>query len=179
MQVLRSLKYLYLTYFAKPVVDRDLVRTIYRQKPRHLVQIGLGDGSRMRRALEIALWHHSAGSVRFVGIDQFESRAVGNGMSLKQAHAELKSIGTKVQLVPGDPYSALSRVANSLPGNDLVLIAKDQDAESLKRAWYFLPRILHPGSIVLIEQDLGWETLRFEEVQRLAELSSRNLRRAA
>jgi hypothetical protein len=57
-----------------------------------------------------------------------------------------------VQLVPGDPYSALARTANSLPDIDLMLVDADQDAESLSQAWFYAPRMLHEESLVLIER---------------------------
>ena len=35
---------------------------------------------------------------------------------------------------------------------DLVVIRADQDPAALERAWFYLPRMLHEKSVVLIEQ---------------------------
>lgn len=180
MNVLRSLKYGYLAYFSKPVSDRLLVRTVHKLKPRRIVQLGIGLGERTRRMFEIALWHHAPESMRFVGIDLFEARNGGTpGMPLKQAHAMLKPSGIKVQLVPGDPLSALMRTANTIPGNDLLLVSADQDQDSLTQAWFFVPRILHPQSLVLLETANGWQILQSADIERLASASPRAQRRAA
>lgn len=180
MNVLQRLKYLYLAYFSKPASDRLLVRTIDRIRPKRIVQLGIGTGERTHRMLEIALWHHAPEELRFIGIDLFEARGTdAPGLALKQAHAKLKPTGIKIQLVPGDPLSALMRTANAIPGNDLVIVSADQDAESLAQAWYFVPRILHPESLVICETPQGWQVLKTADVERLAAASPRSQRRAA
>ena len=60
--------------------------------------------------------------------------------------------GIAAQLVPGDPFSALSRAANSLRDIDLATISADQDPAALERAWFYLPRVLHATSLVFQEQ---------------------------
>ena len=97
---------------------------------------------------------------RYTGIDLFESRGADAsvGLSLIEAHRMLKATGPNVQLVPGDPFSALARIANSLGRADLVVISADQDESSLRRAWFYIPRILHAGSVVFIEQPSEGDT---------------------
>ena len=83
----------------------------------------------------------------YTAIDQFESRGESQPrLSLKEAFHVLRPTGVKLQLVPGDPLSALSRIANSLAGTDLLLIAADQDRQSLAQAWKYVPRMLAPGA---------------------------------
>lgn len=95
--------------------------------------------------------------LRYVGIDPFEARSAadGPGLSLKLAHRILCATGAKVKLVPGDPSSALARVANTLPNNDLVVISSLVAPEHLQQAWFWLPRMLHPGSRVFKEEHVG------------------------
>src|SRR5438874_982840 len=73
-------------------------------------------------------------------------------LTLKQAFGGLRLPKVQVQLVPGDPHTALRRVANSLANTDLLLIAADRDHESLARAWTWVPRMLTATSLVLIEE---------------------------
>ena len=47
---------------------------------------------------------------------------------------------------------ALSAAANSLTNTDLLIISADQDAASLERAWFYVPRMLHGETLVLHEQ---------------------------
>jgi hypothetical protein len=118
-----------------------------------IVELGIGDGARARRMIAAALRWHSPSEIHYSGIDLFEARPrCRPGMTLKQAHQFLCQTGVRLRLLPGDPYSALARQANTLGGTDLVVIASDVDLESLARAWFYLPRMLHPESLVLCEE---------------------------
>ncbi len=147
------LHYLYLAYFSKPQSDRLLYRTIRRLHCHRFLEIGVGRGVRAQRLLNLATRYHAKDQVRYVGIDLFEARTLpASGLSLKDAHRSFKTLGISAQLVPGDPFSAMARAANALRDIDLVVISADQDAESLGRAWFYLPRVLHATSVVFLEQ---------------------------
>jgi hypothetical protein len=87
----------------------------------------------------------------------------------------LAASGARLRLVPGDPYSALAHAANSLLDTDLVVIRADQDPVALERAWFYLPRMLHEQSVVLVEQ-LGTEghegTYRALDLQAVRQLAA-------
>jgi predicted O-methyltransferase YrrM len=147
------LHYLYLAYFSKPQGDRAIYKAIARHKCQRFLELGVGSGLRAERMIHVAARHHAKDQLRYVGIDLFEARtAPATGMSLKDAHRAFKNLGVAAQLVPGDPFSALARAANALRDIDLVLISADQDAASLERAWFYLPRVLHAKSLVLVER---------------------------
>jgi predicted O-methyltransferase YrrM len=152
---LLDLKYLYLAYFSQPAVDRVLYRTIRRHKVRRILEIGVGDGARAQRMIALALRHRPAEPVEYTGIDLFEARRNqdGAGVSLKLAHRMLSQTDARIRLVPGDAFSALSRTANTLANTtDLIVISADQDAESLAKAWFYVPRMLHTQSLVYREE---------------------------
>jgi len=181
------LRRLYLTRFSQPAAERTLYRAICGQRLRSIVELGIDASGRTQRVLEIAAWEKANLPVRYTGIDLFEGRPKDRpGMTLKQAFAQLRLPDVKVQLVPGDPAMALSRVANFLAATDLVLIAADQDRESLDRAWTWLPRMLAPASLIFMEElatggksgQTQWRPLALAEIQRLASETSRR-RRAA
>jgi hypothetical protein len=54
----------------------------------------------------------------------------------------------------------------------LVLVSADQDAESLSRAWFYLPRVLDDNCEILCEQtvdgQLSWKSMSRIELQALA-----------
>jgi hypothetical protein len=83
--------------------------------------------------------------------------------------------------VPGDPYSALSAVANSLSGTDLVIVSADQDLQALAKAWFYLPRALSPSAAVYLEQPTadGRLSLRRVPAEELARLAAPPARRRA
>jgi hypothetical protein len=138
--------------FTQTAEERPLFRVIRERKVRAIVEIGVGDAVRTQRILEAAVRNRPAGGVIYAGIDLFEARSDrSSGLSLKQVHRKLKAAKAKVRLVPGDPYSALARVANSLVGTDLLIISADQQGESLDRAWFYVPRLLAQGATIFIE----------------------------
>jgi hypothetical protein len=176
----------YLLYFSQPAGDRVLFKAMKKRPIRSIVELGISSTGRTKRLLEVAAWNCGTEPLRYAGIDLFEARPAGKpGPSLKAAFADLRLPDVKVQLVPGEPHLALRRVANSLTGTDLLLIAADQDAASLAQAWTWMPRMLTPESLIFREEagtQAGttiWRPLTLEDVQKLAAETGRALRRAA
>lgn len=161
-----QLKYLHLAYFAKPVADRTVYRSIRNTRAGNLAVIGVGSGELARKMIQLASDFTSRPQVRFTGIDLFEMRGASKGaLTLKQAHRFFAPFKARIQLVPGDPCTALARIANSLPDIDLVVVRGDQDLESLERAWFYLPRMLHETSVVLVEHvDAHGQPVRYDEL---------------
>lgn len=184
MPAASRLRLFYLTYLLKPAAERTLHREIDRRQVRRIVELGLGDGTRAERMIEVAQRHARAAEIHYAGIDLFEDRPSGPALMLKQAFRRLRPLGTRLQLVPGDPLAALSRMANSLPQTDLLLIAADQDAAALEQAWYFVPRMLHANSLVLREvvQDgkPQYQSVTPRQIEQFAAIRHRRpMRRAA
>jgi len=179
------LRSLYLLHFSQPASDRAVYRAVKTQPIRSIVEIGIGSGGRTQRLLEVAAWRAASLPLRYTGIDLFEARPAGSpGHSLKEAFALFQRPGVKVQLVPGEADVALRRVANALAGTELLLISAGLDAESLARAWTWLPRMLTAQSSVFLEEPAkavatGWRKLTIADVQQRAGAASRALRRAA
>jgi hypothetical protein len=180
----------YLLYFAQPAADRALYWAVKGKPIRAIVELGIGLGEtahqRTERVLEIAGWRRACLPLAYTGIDLFESRPTHQPrLTLKQAFHDLRATGASTRLVPGDPYTALARTANSLTGTDLLIISADLDAESLSQAWRFVPRMIHPQTLIF-QQDarpgLGketWRQLKNDDVHQLAAAANRAIRRAA
>jgi len=185
-----------LFYFSKPVAERNLLKSIHNQTIKSIVEIGVGDGSRTKRILEVAGWKAGEAGLKYTGIDLFEGRPEGTpGMSLKEAFHALKTPNVKMQFVPGDPYQALARTANMLANTDLLIVSSGLDEASLARAWMYVPRMLHANTLVYLHERTSGTTtsegkpvpgtenykrLTQIEVERLAAAGSkRSSRRAA
>jgi hypothetical protein len=179
------LRHLYLAYLSQPKADRPLYRLIRRLRIHRIVEMGVGSGLRSQRLIRAAQGADPAAVVRYTGIDLFESRAESAlpGLSLKEAYRMLKATGAQTQLVPGDPFSALARVANGLTGTQLVVISAGLDQTSLARAWFYMPRLLTRESLVFCEEvesatnTTQLRQLPLAEIERLAGAGER--RRAA
>jgi hypothetical protein len=132
--------------------------------------------------VDVALRYHSPEQIHFAGIDLFEARDSGHdaGLTLKHAYRLLRSRRIRTHLMPGDPHSALSRIANSLQGYQLVLIGADQERSSLARAWFYLPRAVAADCHILMEEGEGQErSLRRISRLELDKLADARGRRAA
>lgn len=181
------LRYYYLTWFSQPVADRPLYQTVAKRPLRSIVELGVGNAVRAKRLLEMAIKpQHTAEPLRYTGIDLFEARDKKSpGLTLKEAYSQLKTDHVKLQLLPGDPLSALSRSANSLAGTDVLIISFDQVGDSLEQAWRFVPRMLHASSLVYLEREgkkageTRFELLPLTEISRLATQARRATRHAA
>jgi len=166
-----SLEYLHLAYLSKPVSERVIYRKIGKSRPTRLVVLGLGNGELARRMIRMASRFSPGKQVTFTGIDLFEMRTGGAAvLSLRDAYRLLCPHGAKIRLVPGDPQAALATAANSLLDTDMVVVRADQDADRMRTAWFYVPRMLHAASTVLIEQGepAEFRTLDRREIEGLA-----------
>ena len=185
MSLKKRLRAFYFSRLSSPPADRLIYQAISRSRARRIVEIGLGTGDRTRRMIEVAAAYAPPAEICYTGIDLFESRTSlhGPGMPLKLAHRVLKPTGATIRLVPGDALSALSRVANTLTGTDVLVISGWHDTESLARAWFFIPRMLVGHTAVFMEDASGsddavvFNRMARGEIERLADAASE--RRAA
>lgn len=182
------LKSVQLRYFSQPKHNRQLYRSLKKLRPTAIVELGIADAVRSVNLIRLAQRYSPEAEIKYTGIDLFEAREADSpGLSLKAAHQRLKATGANLRLVPGDPFSAMARTANTLVGTHLLVIGHDQDPQSLEQAWFYVPRILTPETLVYVEQSeqseqgdevplLSYQRPTVLEVQQLAK---RNLRRAA
>jgi hypothetical protein len=135
--------------------------------------------------IAVALRHQAVVAVHYTGIDLFEDRPAGSpGLGLREAYRLLRQQNARVQLVPGDPFTALARIANTLMGVDLMVISADQDAAAMDRAWIFVPRMIHDDTRIFVQPaDKGLAASFVEvtkrEVEKLAGYRGRRKKVAA
>jgi len=104
--------------------------------------------------IEVARRHAPPGEIHYTGLDLFEARtsADGPGMTLKLAHRHLGTTGARIRLVPGNPFSALARIANVLGPLDIIVVSSGLEPRSLFKAWFYVPRLLHERSRVFLQE---------------------------
>ena len=181
---IRNLRAFYLAYLSQPRADRLIYQAIRRVKARRIMEIGIGIGHRAVRLIEVAGGQASPDDVEFIGVDPFEARraAEGPGVTLKMAHRLLSRSGARVKLIPGRPDDALARSANALGTLDLIVISCGLNPESLRQAWYYMPRLLHPGTQIFVENALpgGRTSVQLVASHQLKHLAAASrVRRAA
>lgn len=73
--------------FSKPLSERELVRHLIATPISSLLEVGVGDGSRLKRLVQIVQLSTGTERLRYVGIDEFEAAKDGlHHLSLKTAH---------------------------------------------------------------------------------------------
>lgn len=173
---------LWLTRFSQPARERPLYRHVLRTPPKRMIELGVGTLARTERLLGLLRSAHPDGEVHYVGLDRFEGRMPDDppGVTLKQAHQRLHGLA-RVQLVPGNVDTSLSRLCNHLGAFDLVLISADNDPRYLDRCWFFIQRIVTPQTAIFAESGVGrgaaWNPVSKASVDELA--SKTVLKRAA
>ncbi len=165
MKKISTLSYFFLSSFSNPKSDRILYRAIKKSKVSSILEIGVGDGHRAETMIRVAKKFSGSGAVRYTGIDRFEADP-NSTSTLKGCHQQLNQLDAKIQLVPGEMYPALHRIANSHTRTDLLIISAGYEPSSLDSSWFYIPRMLHATSLVFL-QDAKDPEASFERLTRL------------
>jgi hypothetical protein len=155
MKPISFLTYFNWTRFAQPACERTIYQLIKKHKFRSLVEFGMGDGVCCERMIRVAQKHGNGSKVRYTGVDLFESRDAEVKLPLIKMHRRLNELGAKAQLVPGTFEDGIQRIANSHLRTDLVVVNAGFTDEALEAGWFYLPRMLHPASLVLVQKEAG------------------------
>jgi len=173
---------IWLTRFSQPAGERVLYRHVSARRPLRILELGLGALRRTERLLRHAVGTAAGETVAYVGVDRFESRQPedGPGVTLKEAHRRLHGIA-RVQLVPGNVDTNLSRLCNHLGAFDLVLVSADNPARQMDRAWFFVQRLTGPDTVVFAESAPERGRSAWAPLSRgqLSDLAARSLQRRA
>ncbi len=154
------LQRVYWSHFGKPVEERQLFKILLSRPVQSVLQVGIGDGSRLRRIVKLAKLSADIETIRFIGTDEFESAGDrSHRLSLKQAHQLASGLGLKrASLIPGNSLSALPRVAHKFGASDLLVIDSGLDLDGLGGpVGTWLNRLAHENSIVLASNNSGDE----------------------
>ncbi len=158
------LQKLYWNKFGKPANERALHQALVDQPFATVLEVGIGDGERLRRIAKLIQIPEACETVRYIGTDEFEAASEGKHLTLKQAHQLAGQLNFKASLIPGDPGSAVGRVAHKLGACDLVIIDGGLDpaapTEGPIGAW--IDRIAHSESVILACREIGGNLERVE-----------------
>lgn len=149
----RSLRYLYLACCSRPACERPLYVEMRRRPISRILEIGLGDGRRALRLIEIARLFRPEQPLDYSVIDPFEMAR--GGLSVKAAHQMLARSGARYRLIPGEPLATLAAMANSLLGQQLVIVASPADPAARTPLWLYLPRLLADDALLYLSDASG------------------------
>ena len=105
----------------------------------------MGTAQRTKQLLSLIQKPEGVATVRYAGVDPFESAEDGRShLKLKEAHRLLSELGVKAHLFPGDASSSLPRVSHTVQPSDLVIIdgGYDLDSSMGQTIVQWLPRLV-------------------------------------
>ncbi len=141
----------YWRHLSKPVQHRALFQHVIEHPLGSILEIGIGNGDRLKQVLSLYTLKSSVKQLRYAGVDPFESGTDSGGhLRLKDVHRLLAEQQVKAHLIPGDATTALHRVAHSVLPSDLVIVDSGwNDSSSFGEALQqWLPRLVHDSSTV-------------------------------
>jgi len=167
-----------LTWFSKPACNRQLYKLAAKHQPKCIVQFGLASLQQAENLIQVCQHFSGCEEIRYTAIDLFEARANKiPGLTLKEAHRVLSTTGAKTRVMPGDAPQMLPRMANQLTGTELLVISLDAGRETLDSCWFFIPRMLQPGSLVLLQENRAagsaYQPLSVADIEQLAQAAGR------
>jgi hypothetical protein len=182
LPAVRWFKYCYLAYASQPKGERELYRLVKSRRVSRIVEVGIPSMTRTMRLIQVAQRYANESKVCYTGLDWFDARTGElSPLSLKQAYCALQTTGAQVRLVPGPPGNSLTTVANAHQNTDLIIISPPVSDDDLKRAWFYVPRMLRAESVVLCEHTLtdGQPAFAKLSASELAERAAQSSHRRA
>ena len=174
MKPISAFKFFQLAWLSKPKSDRQIYKLIKQRQISSIVEIGLGDGIRCSNMIAVAQKFNTDAKIKYTGVDLFDARDEDETpLKLIEMHRKLNAINAKTQLVPGDIASTIPRIANSHVRTDMIIISAGFENEGFEATQMFLPRMLHPSSVVLIQDydDEEFEVYSRLEIEKMASQS--------
>jgi len=136
---------------AKPAQLRPLFHFLIDHPVGAILEIGMGDGSRIEQILSMFTLREGCKQLRYAGVDLFESGTDSGGhMRLKDAHRMLAEKNVRAHLVPGDATTALMRIAHSTLPSDLIIVDAgwQENSENGQALIQWLPKLVHDDTVV-------------------------------
>jgi hypothetical protein len=143
-------------FFSKtaPTPEKQLLRIAKQHTIRRIVEVGIDSVDSTAQLLDALVKQAKDAPVKYTALDLFDARPDGTPTTpLVGVYRRFIATGAKVRLTPGDLAPSLCAEANSLADTDLLLLSREASDEALVHAWFYVPRMCHPGTLVLRRTD--------------------------
>jgi hypothetical protein len=158
----------HLLHFSKPEENRFVYRKVKQHRPHRIVEVGLQKGLRTLNLLKLAVSVcENPLALRYFCVDPFEGRTKkdGPGLSLRKAYRAMNQMEIQHKLIPATPLMGIKRIANHVQNVDFLVLATPELHWLEEGGWYYLARMLHQESVVLLgERQKRHTPYRFREI---------------
>lgn len=168
--------------FSKPTPERQLLKTLRQEPIRRVVELGVDSQEATAELLTALVKKAGDEPIDYTAIDPFDVRSTDlEPLSLAGCYRQLVATGARVQLKPGEIAPGVATHANSLADTDLLLLSRRTTDAQLGPAWFYVPRMCHPGTLVFrrhegeTAEDPGeWRPISLEAVSAQAGAATRS-----
>jgi hypothetical protein len=140
----------------------NLIKTIYRERSRRIVEVGVDKGYQARLMIETASLNHAASAVEYFGFDLFGGeRGEGNVLMraefsnrpslVQQVQSRLRATGAQVRLFQGDTRTTLKPAFAEIGVPDLVFISGRGSAAGVSSDWNAVRAAIGQETIVILD----------------------------
>lgn len=144
------LRYARRVLFPKATPEQQLLRLVKPHPIRRVVELGVDSLGVSTLLLDTLVKREPADPVHYTAFDSFDDRPEDDEpLSLVAAYRRVVATKARVRLTPGSLERSLAAEANALVNTDLLLLGRRATGEAIGNGWFFLPRMLHPGTLVV------------------------------
>ena len=144
----------------EPPRHRNLIKTIYRERSRRIVEVDVHEGFRAMRMIETAALRHPPSTIEYFGFDLFEEERMdelrraeftGRPAAVQRVLDRLNRTGARVRLFQGDTRTTLRPAFAEIGVPDLVLIGGGYAVANFASDWKATQAAMGPKTTVMFD----------------------------
>jgi len=139
-----------------------LLKLIAAAQPSSVLEIGVGDGSRMPAILTMLTQSGvQPGNLKVIVIDEFELG--GSELTMRDYHRQLAGLAIRPVIIPEPIGRGLVNVAHRFGMIDVVLIDSQAGESATEELATYLGKVTHQGSVILRQENGKWSSSKNSE----------------
>jgi hypothetical protein len=153
------LRYRRLLWKLRPRRYVNLMKAVYMERSRRIVEIGVWNGVHARQMIETAANNHPRRSVEYFGFDLFEDLSASllkeefskRPPSEQEVQARLEATGARIRLFKGNTRTTLAPALKEIGTPDLVFIDGGHSVASVISDWNAVRAAIGPKTTVIFD----------------------------
>ena len=142
-----------------------LIKMIHDRSPESVLEIGVGNGSRMPAILSAIVSDQNESSFKAAVIDQFE---MGSGsVQMRDYHKRLVGLPIRPAIFPESAERGVVSVANRLGRMDVILIDEsllnEEAGEEKATLLASISKVVHPKTLILSNVTGKWSNFNLDQ----------------
>ncbi len=137
----------------------ELLKTIYKNKSRRILEIGTYNGAHATEMIEVSKVFYPAQAIEYFGFDMFESLTEEKYKqefskkppTLREVQERMDQTKVNVHLYKGDTRNTLPQTKNSLGQIDFIFIDGGHSIETIRSDWYYVKELMGEKTVVIFD----------------------------